>query len=93
MSRRKLDVARDAAKALADLPAKHFKQVVVKTLALIAEPFPHDSRPLQGHEGLFRIDSGECGIVYSVDDELVRIFVIGKRNNDDEVYRLLDRKT
>jgi len=92
MSRRKLDVTRDAAKALADLPAKHFKQVVVKTLALIAEPFPHDSRPLQGHEGLYRIDSGEYRIVYSVDDELIRIFVIGKRN-DDEVYRRLDRKT
>jgi mRNA interferase RelE/StbE len=92
MSRRKLDVTRDVAKALAELPAKHFKQVVVKTLALVAEPFPHDSRPLQGHEGLFRIDSGEYRIVYSVDDELVRIFVIGKRN-DDEVYRLLDRKT
>jgi mRNA interferase RelE/StbE len=92
MSRRKLDVARDAAKALADLPAKHFKQVVVKTLALIAEPFPHDCRPLQGHEGLYRIDSGEYRIVYSVDAELVRIFVIGKRN-DDEVYRRLDRKT
>jgi mRNA interferase RelE/StbE len=92
MSRRKLDVARDAAKALAELPAKHFKPVVVKTLALTAEPFPHDSRPLHGHEGLLRIDSGECRIVYCVDDELVRIFVIGKRN-DDEVYRLLDRKT
>jgi mRNA interferase RelE/StbE len=92
MSRRELDVARDAAKALAELPAKHFKQVVVKTLALIAEPFPHDSGPLQGHEGLFRIDSGDYRIVYSVDDERVRLFVIGKRDHD-EVHQLLDRKT
>ena len=91
MSRRKLDVTRDFLKSLADLPAKHFKQVVTKALALSGDPFPHYSRPLQGHVGLFRIDAGEYRIVYEVEEETVKIFLVGKRN-DDEVYRLLSRK-
>jgi mRNA interferase RelE/StbE len=37
------------------------------------------------------VDSGEYRIVYDVTEDAVRIIIVGKRN-DDEVYRLLDRK-
>jgi mRNA interferase RelE/StbE len=91
MSRLKLDYTRDFLKELGDLPPKHFKQVVTRVLALTADPTPPDSKTLQGHAGLRRVDSGEYRIVYDILDDTVRIIVIGKRN-DDEVYRLLARK-
>jgi mRNA interferase RelE/StbE len=91
VTRRTLDYTRDFLKALNSLPAKHFKQVVTKALALTSEPFPSDSKALHGHEGLFRIDSGEYRIVYAVMEDAVQIILVGKRN-DDEVYRQLSRK-
>lgn len=91
MTRLKLDYTKDFLKEVTALPAKHFKQVVAKVLALTGEPFPPDSKQLHGYEGLFRIDSGEYRIVYSVTEETVQIIVMGKRN-DDEVYRQLARK-
>jgi mRNA interferase RelE/StbE len=92
MSRLKLDYTKDFLKELADLPPKHFKQVVSRVLALTGDPLPADSKQLQGHGGLRRVDSGEYRIIYDITDEAVRIILIGKRN-DDEVYRLLERKS
>ncbi len=91
MSRLKLDYTKDFLKELAELPPKHFKQVVSRVLALTGDPLPADSKQLQGHLGLRRVDSGEYRIVYDVTEDAVRIIIVGKRN-DDEVYRLLDRK-
>jgi mRNA interferase RelE/StbE len=91
MSRLKLDYTKDFLKELADLPPKHFKQVVSRVLALTGDPLPADSKQLQERGGLRRVDSGEYRIIYDVTDNTVRIILIGKRN-DDEVYRLLERK-
>ena len=91
MSRLRLDYTKDFLKEAADLPPKHFKQVVSRVLALTIDPLPADSKLLQGHDGLRRVDSGEYRIIYDVTDEAVRIIIVGKRN-DDEVYRLLDRR-
>jgi mRNA interferase RelE/StbE len=91
MSRLKLDYTRDFLKELADLPPKHFKQVISRVLALTADPTPPDSKLLQGYDALRRVDSGEYRIVYEVAEDSVRIVIVGKRN-DDEVYRLLSRK-
>jgi mRNA interferase RelE/StbE len=91
MTRLKLDYTKDFLKELADLPAKHFKQVVTRVLALTGDPTPPDSKMLQGYPALRRVDSGEYRIVYDVTEEAVRIIIVGKRN-DDEVYRLLARK-
>ena len=91
MSRLKLDYTRDVLKELADLPPKLFKQVVTSVLALTGDPTAADSKLLQGHQRLRRVDSGEYRIVYDVTADAVRIIILGKRN-DDEVYRLLARK-
>lgn len=91
MRRRKLDYTKDFLKELVSLPARHFKQVVTKALALTGEPFPPDSKALHGHEALYRIDSGEYRIVYAVTEDTVQIIIVGKRN-DDAVYRQLERK-
>jgi len=91
MARRTLDYTMDFLKELTGLPPKHFKQVVSKALALTSEPFPSDAKQLQGYDDLFRIDSGEYRIVYTVTETEVKIIIVGKRN-DDEVYARLRRK-
>jgi len=87
----KLDLSRAAGDFIAGLPGKQFKQVVSAMLSLLKNPQPHDARPLSGMAGYFRVDSGEYRIVFRVVDDLLRVPLIGKRN-DDEVYRRLGRK-
>lgn len=86
---RKLEIRKRALDFLLGLPAKQFRQVAVKVLALLADPDPPDSRPLKGHP-FRRADLGEYRIVYDYDKDNVRVLVIGKRN-DDEVYQALGR--
>ncbi|MER3494286.1 MAG: cytotoxic translational repressor of toxin-antitoxin stability system [Mastigocladus sp. ERB_26_2] len=90
MSRYTLRIARTAEKDLLDLQAKQFEQVVSKIFSLQSNPRPQDSKALKGYEGGYRVDQGEYRILYTIDDdnELVDIFRVGKRN-DDEVYKNL----
>lgn len=88
---RTLELSKNSLKFLESLPAKQYRQVVGACFDLLAQPFPHDARPLKGYEGLFRIDAGEYRIAYRANDDTIRIAVIGKRN-DDDVYKTLARK-
>lgn len=89
---RKLAITNNAAKALAELPAKQYKQVASAIFKLLRDPTPHDSLLLQGAKhGDRRVDTGEHRIVYVVNEETIEVLVIGKRN-DDEVYRQWVRK-
>lgn len=87
----KLDVDEDVLKWLRTLQSKQYKQIAQKMFSLMSNPTPQDSLKLD--EGKYRVDSGEFRIGYTVNHEkqLVTIFLIGKRN-DDEFYRLLKRK-
>jgi mRNA interferase RelE/StbE len=90
----KLDLSRDAGDFIAELPGKQFKQVVSAMLSLLKNPQPQDvpsTRPLTGMEGYYRVDSGEYRIVFHVAGDLLRVPLIGKRN-DDAAYRHLGRK-
>ena len=87
---RKFEPTRDALNFVANLPAKQFKQVVGTMLGLLKNPEPHDSCKLSGSP-YRRVDIGEYRVIYDFSDELLRIIVVGKRN-DDEVYRALKRK-
>lgn len=84
-----LSIDKRAAAFLAKLPQKHAGQVARKIHSLRTDPYPSDSKLLKGIP-LHRTDSGEYRIVYRVEDEVVRVYLIGKRN-DDDVYRRLDR--
>ena len=86
---RKLDITRDALKFLRELQAKQYRQVAQKMLALLSDPLPADASQLKGHD-YWRADIGEYRIVYTFDEEIVYVYIIGKRN-DDEVYRKLGR--
>jgi mRNA interferase RelE/StbE len=81
-------IAQPAVKALDQLPLKQFKQVILKFISLQKEPKPQDCKALKGYPGGYRVDQGEFRILYTIEDETVKIFRVGKRN-DSEVYRNL----
>lgn len=83
-----LRIAKPVVKTLKKLPLKFFKQIMVKVLSLQTEPKPQDCKALKGYPGGYRVDQGEYRILYTIEDETVSIFRIGKRN-DSEVYRNL----
>jgi mRNA interferase RelE/StbE len=83
----RLDLSRRAARFLDGLPARQFRQVMKKVIALMVDPEPHDSEPLRGYP-YRRADVGEYRIVYDVAGYTLQMLIIGKRN-DDEVYRQL----
>jgi len=85
----KLDITRRVQKFLETLPPKQFRQVVNKVLALLVEPEPPDSKQLSGFS-YRRADVGEYRIIYRVEGDVVKIALIGKRN-DNEVYRDVER--
>ncbi len=86
----KLDLSRDAIGFLESLPAKQYKQIVNAVLTLLKDPELHDAKKLVGYP-YFRVDVGEYRIVYDTQGEMLRVIVIGKRN-DDAVYKALKRK-
>jgi len=81
----KLSISKQAQKFLDDLPPKQFRQIVKKVFALMENPMPHDSIELKGYPFL-RNDVGEYRIVYDVNGDVLRIIIVGKRN-DSEVYK------
>ncbi len=82
----KLDITHDAHKFLKKLPPKQYRQVVSKMLSLMKDPKPHDTKQLIGFPEYWRTDIGEYRIVYKFSEDLVKIEIIGKRN-DSDVYR------
>ena len=86
---RKLDLTSRSKKFLANLPPKQFRQVVTKIFALMENPQPSDSRTLAGFP-YRRADIGEYRIIYRIQEDILKIALIGKRN-DAEVYRQLER--
>ncbi|GBF81628.1 type II toxin-antitoxin system RelE family toxin [Aphanothece sacrum] len=83
-----LQIDKVAIKALDNLLLKIYKQVTMKLFLLQKNSFPQDCKKLQGYERGYRVDQGEYRILYMVEDDKIRVFKIGKRN-DDEVYRNL----
>lgn len=87
----KINISRDAGKFLTKLTPKHGKQIAQKITTLRENPKPNDSWPLRGYPYM-RADVGEYRIIYTVENDTLNVFVIGKRN-DAEVYKKLKRET
>jgi mRNA interferase RelE/StbE len=81
----RLDLTRKSMAFLDKLPAKQFKQISKKIFSLMANPEPHDSKKLKGYP-YRRTDIGEYRIIYRLEKDVVKIALIGKRN-DSDVYR------
>ena len=86
---KKLDLTLRSRKFLETLPPKPFRQIVSKVFALLVDPEPPDSKALSGFP-YRRADVGEYRIIYRIEGEVLRVALIGKRN-DDEVYRDIRR--
>ncbi len=85
----RLDLTKKSIAFLGKLPAKQFKQISNKTFSLMANPEPHDSKELKGHP--YRgTDIGGYRIIYRVEEDVLKIALVGKRN-DSAVYRELGR--
>lgn len=85
-----IDLTRRAHKFLEDLQSKQCKQVAMRIFSLMREPYPADCKHLAGHPGFRRIDVGEYRVCYEVNNGIVRVAVVGARN-DDAVYKELKR--
>jgi mRNA interferase RelE/StbE len=83
-----LQIGKPAVKSLKALELKPFKQVMVKILSLQSDPKPQDCKALKGYPGGYRVDQGEYRILYTIEENTISIFRVGKRN-DGEVYRNL----
>jgi mRNA interferase RelE/StbE len=86
---KKLDLTRRSKKFLENLPPKPFRQIVNKVFALLVDPEPPDSKALSGFP-YRRADVGEYRVIYRIEGDVVRVALIGKRN-DDEIYRDVQR--
>lgn len=86
----KLDITKEVMKFLSRLPAKQYRQVLNKILALMEDPEPPDAAPLVGYP-YRRADVGEYRIIYRVEEDCLKVALVGKRN-DDEIYRILRRR-
>jgi mRNA interferase RelE/StbE len=86
-----LDLSNDARSFLERLQPKQFKQVANRIFSLQRDASPQDAKHLSGHPGYRRIDSGEFRVCYTQAGNVIKVTVVGKRN-DDDVYRRLDRK-
>ncbi len=86
----RMDVTKKALKFLNSLDAKQFRQVIKKIFALAEDPVPNDSTDLEGYPDMpyRKVDIGEYRIVYHVEDDTLKIALVGKRNGG-EVYRQL----
>ena len=82
-----LDLSKEAYHFIKALQAKQFKQVASKIFELLNEPRPQDFSQLKGFSYL-RADVGEYRIIYEQKETVLRVIIIGKRN-DDEVYKKL----
>ncbi len=83
----KLNITKQAIKFFRSVPAKQYRQVFNKILALMDGPEPPDSSPLIGSP-YRRADIGEYRIIYRVEEDCLKVALVGKRN-DDEIYRQL----
>ena len=83
-----LKLSKQAAKFLQSIPAKHAAQISKKIVLLQQSPDSLPTKVLKGYAPWRRAKSGEYRIIYSIDNSVLHIVLVGKRN-DDEVYKIL----
>lgn len=81
----KINPAKRVVKFLEKVPTKTGKQIAKKLMALRENPNPSDAKKLI-NTPYTRVDVGEYRIVYFVEEDVLYIVLVGKRN-DGEVYK------
>lgn len=82
----KLNPTKDALDFWNNLDPKQYRQIGRKVLSLLLDPYPNDSKALIGCSEYFRVDCGEYRIIYKVKKEVIKLTLIGLRN-DGDVYK------
>jgi mRNA interferase RelE/StbE len=85
-----IKLSKRADKALGKIPAKQAKQIAVRVKQLADDPEALPTVELKGYAPWRRAKSGEYRIIYKIDGDILRVALVGKRN-DDEIYRLIER--
>ena len=78
MASYKIEIKKSAAKEIYKLPKKTIQRVIEKIHALSANPRPDGCKKLSGDEK-YRIRVSDYRILYSIDDNLIVIFVVRGR--------------
>ena len=85
-----IKLSKRADKALGKIPAKQTKQIAERIKQLADDPEALPTVELKGYAPWRRAKSGEYRIIYKIDRDILRVALVGKRN-DDEIYRLIER--
>nr|WP_299073296.1 type II toxin-antitoxin system RelE/ParE family toxin [uncultured Paraglaciecola sp.] len=85
-----IKLSKRADKALGKIPAKQAKQIAARIKKLADDPETLPTVELKGYAPWRRAKSGEYRIIYKIDVDILRVALVGKRN-DDEIYRLIER--
>lgn len=86
MTTYRLEITRDAVRALAKLDKPIRRRIQTAVDGLRHDPRPHGTAALRGASDLYRIRVGDYRVVYTVQDERLLVLVVdlGHRR---EVYR------
>ena len=85
-----IKLSKRADKALGKIPAKQAKQIAARIKQLADDPEALPTVELKGYAPWRRAKSGEYRIIFKIDGDILRVALVGKRN-DDEIYRLIER--
>jgi mRNA interferase RelE/StbE len=75
-----------AAKELKRLPRDQIPRIVTAVEALASNAFPQGVVPLKGSRHTYRLRVGDYRVVYTVEDDVLRIEIVRVRHRRD-VYR------
>jgi mRNA interferase RelE/StbE len=87
---RTIELSKQAGAFLRQLPGKQARQIIERLDLLAEDAEKPPSEILKGYAPMRRLRAGEYRIVFVVEDDLVQVRLIGKRN-DDEIYKTLER--
>ena len=85
MEKYKLKIKPSAVKELDKLPKKDLKRIISKIQSLSNNPRPQGCEKLSGQEK-YRLRQGKYRIIYSIDDDILTIFVV-KVGHRKDVYK------
>lgn len=85
-----IKLSKRADKSLGKIPVKQAGQIAARIKQLATDPSALPTVELKGYAPWRRAKSGEYRIIYKIDEDILRVALVGKRN-DDEIYRLIER--
>ena len=86
----RIEIDRQALKAMACLPKKIKRQIAERIDSLAGNPFPPDAEQIKGQFYIWRIRFGSYRIAYTVQKNILRILVLRVGDRKD-FYRYFDR--